>query len=89
MDRPTERRLAVLKKWRSKRATELELDPGVLCPNSALEAIAWKCPPTPEALGELPETKGWFAGAFGGELIEALQLDPISPAETTPKAKKH
>ncbi len=89
MDRPTERRLALLKKWRSKRATELELDPGVLCPNSALEAIAWKCPPTPEALAELPETKGWFAGAFGGELIEALRLDPISPVETTPKAKKH
>ena len=44
MDRGAERRLGALKQWRSKRAAELALDPGVLCPNSALEAIAWRSP---------------------------------------------
>ncbi len=72
MDRRTERRLGRLKRWRSARAKELELDPGVLCPNSALEAIAW-CDPTSAAeIGELPEVKRWFARDFGGEIVELL-----------------
>jgi ribonuclease D len=72
MDRSTERRLGVLKRWRSARARELALDPGVLCPNSALEAIAFANPRTLAALRELPEVKGWFAESFGGELLESL-----------------
>ena len=40
MDRHAERRLLALKQWRTRRAAELAMDPGVLCPNSALEAIA-------------------------------------------------
>src|SRR4029453_18676075 len=37
MDRGTERRLLMLKRWRSERAREIGLDPGVLCPNATLE----------------------------------------------------
>ena len=44
MDRGTEKRLGLLKRWRTRRAKELCLDPGVMCPNSALEAIAWLNP---------------------------------------------
>ncbi|MBW2294302.1 MAG: ribonuclease D [Deltaproteobacteria bacterium] len=44
MDRKTERRVDALKKWRAKRSQELTLDPGVLCPNASLEAIAWRSP---------------------------------------------
>ena len=40
MDRATEKRLAALKDWRGPRSEALKLDPGVLCPNAALEAIA-------------------------------------------------
>jgi ribonuclease D len=72
MDRRTERRLAHLKKWRTARASELELDPGVLCPNAALEAIAWRNPAEPGDLTELPEVKSWFASEFGAELVTAL-----------------
>lgn len=72
MDRRAERRLAQLKRWRSERARELELDPGVLCPNTALEAIA--CHPDPvQQLAELPEVKSWFAESFGDEIAGVLR----------------
>jgi ribonuclease D len=73
MDRRTERRLNQLKRWRQVRAKELALDPGVLCPNSALEAIAWREPARPADLAELPELKKWFVTEFGGEIVEALR----------------
>jgi len=72
MDRRTERIVAALKRWRATRAAELALDPGVLCPNSALEAIAWRCPSSAEELLQLPELKGWFAREFGEEVAHQL-----------------
>jgi ribonuclease D len=73
MDRRAERRLAQLKRWRSERARELEMDPGVLCPNSSLEAIAWSVPADPGELAEVPGVKGWFARSFGPEIVETLR----------------
>jgi ribonuclease D len=70
MDRTTERHLAALKAWRTRRAVELAMDPGVLCPNSALEAIAWRAPKSREDLEGLNELKGWFRREFGGEIAE-------------------
>jgi ribonuclease D len=75
MDRRTERIVAALKRWRAIRAAELALDPGVLCPNSALEAIAWRCPANAEEVLELPELKGWFAREFGEEVARQLAAD--------------
>jgi hypothetical protein len=72
MDRRTERLVTALKRWRATRAAELALDPGVLCPNSALEAIAWRCPSNAEEVLELPELKGWFAREFGEEVAQQL-----------------
>jgi ribonuclease D len=68
MDRAAERRLVALKQWRGKRADDLKMDPGVLCPNSVLEAIAWRAPSNKEDLTELPELKDWFVREFGGEV---------------------
>jgi ribonuclease D len=73
MDRRTERRLARLKRWRHARAKELALDPGVLCPNSSLEAIAWRDPAKPADLAEVPELKRWLVTGFGAEIVEALR----------------
>jgi len=70
MDRRTERLFNKLKEWRAKRAEELGLDPGVLCPNAALEAIAWKNPEKASDLQDVPELKSWFAREFGGEVAE-------------------
>jgi ribonuclease D len=72
MDRRTERRVAILKRWRGPRAQELRMDPGVLCPNAALEAIAWCDPHEASDLRDLPELKPWFVREFGGEVVEAL-----------------
>ena len=73
MDRRTEKRLELLKRWRSARARELDLDPGVLCPNTGLEAIAWRNPARATDLGDVPEVKGWFVREFGREIVEALR----------------
>ncbi|MDH3211089.1 MAG: HRDC domain-containing protein [Myxococcales bacterium] len=77
MDRHAERRLVALKKWRAGRAAELSMDPGVLCPNSALEAISWRAPEVGKDLRELPELKGWFLREFGSEVAEVSRsADP-------------
>ncbi|MDX1648337.1 MAG: HRDC domain-containing protein, partial [Myxococcota bacterium] len=58
-----------------ERARELEMDPGVLCPNSALEAIAVRAPERGPELEELREVKGWFARSFGDEIAAVLADD--------------
>ena len=73
MDRHAEQRLAALKHWRSERARDLSMDPGVLCPNSALEAIAWHTPKSGDELTELPELKRWFVREFGDEVAKVAQ----------------
>jgi ribonuclease D len=83
MDRSADRRLAVLKEWRTRRAEELSMDPGVLCPNSGLEAIAWRDPRTPEDLDPLDDLKGWFVKAFGAEAVE-VSLGVGAAAEDPP-----
>jgi len=73
MDRRTERLLERLKRWRSARARELGLDPGVFCPNTGLEAIAWCNPTRASELAELAELKGWLVREFGREIVDALR----------------
>lgn len=73
MDRRTERRVEQLKRWRTARARQLDLDPGVLCPNTGLEAIAWRNPAKTAEVTEIPELKGWFVREFGREIVEALR----------------
>jgi hypothetical protein len=62
------------------------LDPGVLCPNSSLEAIAWRAPQAVKDLKELPELKGWFRREFGGEVTQVSKdADAEQPAEQAPR----
>lgn len=75
MDRRTEKRVERLKRWRTGRAKELGLDPGVLCPNTGLEAIAWRNPARAAEVAEIPELKGWFVREFGREITDALRGD--------------
>ncbi len=72
IDRRTERRLAGLKRWRSQRAREVDMDPGVLCPNAALEAIAFRNPASGADLVGVGELKSWFVREFGDEVAVAL-----------------
>jgi len=73
MDRRTERRVERLKRWRTVRAKEVGLDPGVLCPNTCLEAIAWRNPTKTAEIAEVTELKGWQVREFGREIVEALR----------------
>lgn len=78
MDRQAERRVVRLKKWRTGRAKELNLDLGVLCPNVALEAIAAANPQKTDALLDLPELKRWFRDGFGEEVVGILREEEPS-----------
>ncbi len=90
VDRKTERRVTELKKWRSKRSQELTLDPGVLCPNAALEAIAWRSPDTGADLEDVPELKGWFVREFADEVVASFKAHEEPPqTDGKPPARKH
>jgi ribonuclease D len=73
MDKRTEKRLAALKVWRGPRAEALKLDPGVLCPNAALESIAWANPENAKDMKALTELKSWFVREFAAEIIGVLE----------------
>ena len=78
MDRETEKRLAALKEWRGPRAQSLALDPGVLCPNAALEAIAWANPVAAEEVKGIVELKDWFVREFGEEIVGVLASHTVT-----------
>ena len=85
MDRRTEERLGALKDWRGPRAEALKLDPGVLCPNAALEAIAWADPSTAKDMKALPELKAWLVREFADEIIGVLGRHEVARAEGAAK----
>jgi ribonuclease D len=72
-----ESRLERLKTARNRLAIELDLQPGVLCPNGTLEAIALANPATLEELGRLPEIRRWQWREIGGALLAAAQ-EPVA-----------
>jgi len=91
MDRRTERLFNRLKEWRTRRSAELKLDPGVLCPNAAMEAIAWRDPEVAKDLQDVVELKPWFAKAFGSEIAEvaeAVRQDPTPDDKPTPRRRR-
>ncbi|HXK22726.1 MAG TPA: HRDC domain-containing protein, partial [Myxococcota bacterium] len=81
MDRHAERRLVALKQWRTRRAAELAMDPGVLCPNSTLESIAVRTVHGARDLAGQSELKRWFAREFGAEVAAALAAVDSAPRE--------
>jgi ribonuclease D len=87
MDRHAERRLAALKTWRAGCAEEQALDPGVLCPNASLEAIAWRAPQAAKDLKELPELKGWFCREFGTAVTQVSRDADAEPAPEPPRPR--
>jgi len=86
LDKRTEKRLAVLKDWRGPRAEALKLDPGVLCPNAALESIASANPENAEDMKALTELKSWFVREFASEIIGVLERH-ASEGETSAEAE--
>jgi ribonuclease D len=68
-----ESRLARLKRARTAITDRLGLAPGVVCPNSLLEAIARRSPDSLETLLEVPGMRRWQVTGFGEELLEAVR----------------
>ena len=67
-----------LKKTRNRLAEELGLQPGVLCPNGTLEAIARVQPEDVAGLAAIEEVRRWQAAAIGEALLATLHTLPES-----------
>jgi len=67
-----EARIERLKALRNRLAPKLGLQPGVLCPNGTLEAIARANPQTLEELAAVPELRHWQRRELGRELLAAV-----------------
>jgi ribonuclease D len=67
-----EARVERLKALRNRLALKLGLQPGVLCPNGTLEAIARANPQALEELAAVPELRHWQRREIGRELLAAV-----------------
>ena len=83
-DPELEARLERLKTARNRLATELDLAPGVLCPNGTLESIARNNPGSMDAMATIPDFRRWQLSSIGGELLEALRGTGGPTSEGTP-----
>lgn len=68
-----EARISRLKTARTRIAAELDLAPGVVCPNSLLETIARENPADLAALTRIAELRKWQVETFGQDLLAALK----------------
>jgi len=68
-DAATEARVERLKELRNRRATGMNIEPGVLCPNATLLAIARATPRTPDDIAHVTELRGWQRQALTDEEI--------------------
>jgi len=66
-------KIKALKFWRASKANALGIDPGMLCNNALITAIAVKNPGDSESLETVKEMKNWQKQAFGTEIIKALK----------------
>src|SRR5690606_39345976 len=59
-----------LKARRNQLAEQYGLQPGVLCPNGTLEAIARAKPQSVEEMKGIPGLREWQRNEFGAQLVE-------------------
>jgi hypothetical protein len=76
--------IGVCSRARALNARSSSLDPGVLCPNSALEAIAWRAPNSASDLGQAELMAGSSASSARGRGDRAE-----APAQSAALAKRH
>ncbi len=79
-DRAYDRRLEQLKLLRDRRSKETSMDPGMLCPNGTLQAIARKEPTTEKQLKSVTELRDWQSEVLGkNHILAALRGDKLEP----------
>lgn len=67
------KRVRVLKEWREKRASALDLDPAILCANARIQALAIANPKAPRDLEGIDGMRKWQRQVFGRELCALLK----------------
>jgi len=65
--------VSALKTVRDEAATQLDLDPGVLCARDRLEAVARKNPKTRDDLETVAELRRWQRAVLGENFLKALE----------------
>lgn len=75
-DPAIEQRLAALKQLRAERAPAVGLDPGLVCPNAVLAAIAREAPRAPDDLTRIPDLRRWQREIMGDQAM----LDAVATA---------
>jgi ribonuclease D len=79
-DRAYDRRLEQLKLLRDRRSKEMNMDPGMLCPNGTLQAIARKEPTTEKQLSGVAELREWQSVVLGKDrILAALRGETQNP----------
>ncbi|HRP07554.1 MAG TPA: ribonuclease D [Gemmatimonadales bacterium] len=71
-------RLDRLKARRNQLAEEYGLQPGVLCPNGTLEAIARANPQSVDEMKGVPGLREWQRNELGGDLLAVMAPDPTA-----------
>ena len=66
-------KIKALKSWRATKASALGIDPGILCNNALITAIAAKNPGDIKSLETVKEMKNWQKQTFGSEIIRVLK----------------
>ncbi len=66
------KRIKALRTWRSEKAEHLEIDPGILCNNTTIAAIAEANPSDPKAFSKIKEMRKWQIKEFGNEITQVL-----------------
>jgi ribonuclease D len=79
-DADVDARLERLKQMRNERARELGIEPGVLCPNGTLEALARLNVRDAQQMEAIPELRKWQREALGLDSIRAALQDPAPAA---------
>ncbi len=69
-----------LRALRDAVATELDLDPGVLCSRERLEAVVRRRPTAVEELAEIPGFRRWQIGLLGDPFLRAMHKPSKQPA---------
>ena len=66
-------RVKALKSWRDSKSQMLEIDPGLLCNNFLISAVAVQNPLNAKALEKIEALKNWQRKEFGREIIALLR----------------
>lgn len=65
-------KVGALKSVRDAVATELDLDPGVICSRDRMEGIVRRLPRAVEELAEIPDLRKWQISVLGEGFVKAL-----------------